>query len=169
MVLLSLLWVPSSLYAEYMLQILPEVGSGSSLWMNQSLLKYLADQRPLAQLAVFIGVTGLGVFLWFISRKRRPGQTSLPQSPLAEKDLQPLAAFSLNLLVIFIFTGSCGRWRTPGRSCHRRCWSSCSKRASQRFQSAVCPGSGFTQCQDLRLPAARLMNLWGPCWSVFCW
>jgi len=102
--LLSLIWVPFHFYPEYLFQILPEIGHGTSIWMNQSLLKYLAEQRSAAQLTALVGMLSMAVFLAFLGS--RFSQTArIPHAPISRAALVPLSAFLLNMLAILIFAG----------------------------------------------------------------
>ena len=160
--LLSLFWVPAGLYPEYLLEILPEVGRGTSIWMNQSLLKYLAENRIVAQFTALGGMVGVAVFMGFVGR-RYTRQDRFPHSPLSETDLLPLAAFLLNLLGIFILAG--------------RLWSMAytmtilpaalllvlllESRLSLQFKLTFCLGVFLINAKIYGYPLLDSLNLWG--------
>lgn len=91
---ISLLAVPFHYYPEYVMYILPVVSGGTGYYLNQSLLKYLADNPLLAQ---GVSAAGLGLFAlfagWAGSQQRRAD------------GFETTAAFILNLLVILVFQG----------------------------------------------------------------
>jgi hypothetical protein len=104
LILVSLVWVPFSLYPDYLFNVLPEVGRGATVWMNQSVLKYLAEYKDLSWIIALGGVLGYTGFSWWVSQRLTIEQRS-PRALLAEKDLLSLALFMMNLMVILIFAG----------------------------------------------------------------
>ena len=106
-VLISLPFVPVSLYPDYLLHVLPEVSKGTSYWINQSLLKYITFSPLLAQLISATGFLGFATLTWFL-RKRYAGTRNRGvdiQAPLDKHGFLGIAVFIMNLLVILIFAG----------------------------------------------------------------
>jgi hypothetical protein len=105
MVLLSLLVVTFSLYLDYLFQVLPEIGKGTSNWLNQSIVKYVpASQGWLAQGLSLAGFVLFGLFAWWLS-KHSPASQRIPGKTLGENHSIPEIVFILNTLVILIFSG----------------------------------------------------------------
>jgi len=105
MLLVSLLAVPFSLYTDYIFQVLPEVGKGTSNWLNQSIVKYIpASQGSLAQVISLGGFVLFGLFTLWLS-KRHPSSMRIPGKTLGVEPGISESVFTLNILVILIFSG----------------------------------------------------------------
>lgn len=103
-VLLSFVWVPPSLYLGYLQTVLPEVSSGTSYWLNQSLLKFVDGSPSLAKLVSAAGFLGFALFAWWLgSRFQR--EEKIPGEHVGSGRFVPEAVFLMNLLVILIFAG----------------------------------------------------------------
>ena len=105
MLLLSLLAVPFSLYVDYILQVLPEVGKGASYWLNQSIVKFIpASQGGLALVISLAGFASFGLFTnWLV--RHYPDTRRIPGKSIGEKHIISENVFILNILVILIFSG----------------------------------------------------------------
>jgi len=105
MVLISLLTVPFNLYMDYILRVLPEIGKGTSNWLNQSIVKFVpVSQGSLAQVISVGGFVSFGLFAsWLV--KRYPSSRRIPGKTLGEKHTISESVFILNILVILIFSG----------------------------------------------------------------
>jgi hypothetical protein len=104
MLVFSLLFVPIGWYLDYVRYVLPQVGKGSSFWLNQSILKYLTFSPGIAQAA---GITGLGLLafvIWLISR-RYSAEERKSVLPLGNSGSISELVFILNLAGILIFLG----------------------------------------------------------------
>jgi hypothetical protein len=105
MLLVSLLVVPFSLYTDYIFQVLPEVGKGTSNWLNQSIVKYIpASQGSLAQVISLGGFVLFGLFALWLSKRHRTS-TRIPGKTFGEEPGISESVFTLNILAILIFSG----------------------------------------------------------------
>jgi hypothetical protein len=105
MVLISLLAVPFNLYMDYLFQVLPEIGKGTSNWLNQSIVKYVpVSQGGLAQVISLAGFVLFGLFAWWLS-KHYPSSQRIPGKTLGENHFISESVFILNILVILVFSG----------------------------------------------------------------
>ena len=104
-VLVSLLAVPFSLYMDYILRVLPEIGKADSYWLNQSIVKFVpVSQGSLAEVVSLGGFVLFGLFAsWLV--KRYPSSRRIPGKTLGEKHIISESVFMLNILVILIFSG----------------------------------------------------------------
>ena len=103
--LVSLLVVPFSLYTDYIFHVLPEVGKGTSNWLNQSIVKYIpASQGSLAQVISLAGFVLFGLFALWLS-KHHPSSKRVPGKTLGEEPGISESVFTLNILAILIFSG----------------------------------------------------------------
>ena len=103
-VLFSFLAVPINLYPDYLLNVLPQISSGTSYWLNQSILKIIASNESLARLISIIGFGIFALFTWLLSRKFEAIDKA-PRSLLAEGEFVSEALFLMNLLVVLLFAG----------------------------------------------------------------
>ena len=103
-VLFSFLAVPINLYPDYLLNVLPQISSGTSYWLNQSILKIIASNESLARLISIIGFGTFALFTWFLSRKFK-ALDRVPRTPLAEGEFVSEGLFLMNLLVVLLFAG----------------------------------------------------------------
>jgi hypothetical protein len=105
MVLLSLLVVPFNFYMDYLFQVLPEIGKGTSNWLNQSIVKFIPpSQGWLAQGLSLAGFVLFGLFIWWLSM-HTPSSKRIPGKNLGENYSISEIVFILNALVILIFSG----------------------------------------------------------------
>jgi hypothetical protein len=105
MILLSLLVVPYGLYTDYLFQVLPEVGKGTTNWLNQSIVKFVpTSQGGLAQAISLAGFVLFGLFAWWLSR-HYPTSQHIPGKTLGEKPNISESIFVLNILIILVFSG----------------------------------------------------------------
>jgi hypothetical protein len=105
MVLVSLLVVPFDLYMDYILWVLPEIGNGTSNWLNQSIVKFVpVPQGSLAQAISLGGFVLFGLFAFWLG-KHYPSSKRIPGKTLGEKNNISESVFILNILVILIFSG----------------------------------------------------------------
>jgi hypothetical protein len=105
MVLVSLLVVPFGLYMDYILWVLPEIGKGTSNWLNQSIVKFVpVPQGSLAQAISLGGFVLFGLFAFWLG-KHYPSSKRIPGKTLGEKNNISESVFILNILVILIFSG----------------------------------------------------------------
>jgi hypothetical protein len=105
MMLVSLLAVPINLYGDYIFRVLPEIGKGTSNWLNQSIVKYVpVSLGSLAQAISLGGFLLFGLFVWWLC-KRYPSSKRIPGKTLGEKGNIYENVFLLNILVILIFSG----------------------------------------------------------------
>lgn len=104
LILLSLLVVPLEFYADYFVNILPYVSGGTSYWLNQSILKFFAENETLAKVISSVGFGLFALFAWFLARKIASLERS-PRVPLGENGFIAEGVFLMNLLVILIFAG----------------------------------------------------------------
>ena len=103
-VLFSFLVVPINLYPDYLLNVLPQISSGTSYWLNQSVLKIFTSNESLARLISIIGFGLFALFAWYISRKFNAINRA-PRIPLAEGEFVSEGLFLMNLLVVLFFAG----------------------------------------------------------------
>jgi len=105
LMLVSMLVVPFQLYLNYFFQVLPEVGKGTSNWLNQSIVKFFPSSQGF--LAQTISLAGLGLFGWFAwwLGRRYPKDQRDPSGTLGEVHTISEAVFFLNMLIILIFAG----------------------------------------------------------------
>ena len=103
-VLFSFLVVPINLYPDYLLNVLPQISSGTSYWLNQSVLKIITSNESLARLISIIGFGLFALFAWYISRKFNAIDRA-PRIPLAEGEFVSEGLFLMNLLVVLFFAG----------------------------------------------------------------
>ena len=105
MVLVSLLVVPLSLYTDYLFQVLPEIGKGTSNWLNQSIVKFVpVSQGGFAQVISLAGFVLFGLFTWWLSKHYTSSQR-IPGKTLGQTQNISAIVFILNILVILIFSG----------------------------------------------------------------
>ena len=105
MVLVSLLSVPFGLYADYIFRVLPEIGKGTSFWVNQSIVKFVPlSHGSLAQAISLGGFVLFGLFTLWLS-KRYPSSKRMPGKTLGEKHNISENVFILNILIILVFSG----------------------------------------------------------------
>jgi len=103
--LVSLAFVPASLYRDYFLDVLPQVTRGTDYWPNQSLLRFVPTGN--SWIGPLITAAGLGLFavfaVWIGTRHgledRRPGW------PLGEGTWHSEAVFLMNMAAILVFSG----------------------------------------------------------------
>jgi hypothetical protein len=101
---LSLLFVPFGWYVDYLRYVLPEVGKGTSFWLNQSITKYLSFSPGIARAAGIAGLILLAVVGWLISRKY-PAEERNVSLPLGKDGTIGELVFILNLTGTLIFLG----------------------------------------------------------------
>lgn len=104
-VLVSLAFVPASLYRDYVLDVLPTVARGTGYWRNQSLLRFLPAQG--SRLAPIVTAVGFGLFAAFaawVSRRHPEAQRRLAW-PLGAGPWHAEGMFVMNLAVILVFSG----------------------------------------------------------------
>ena len=105
MLLVSLLVVSFGLYMDYILWVLPEIGKGTSNWLNQSIVKFVpVPQGSLAQAISLGGFVLFGLFAFWLG-KHYPSSKRIPGKTLGEKNNISESVFILNILVILIFSG----------------------------------------------------------------
>jgi hypothetical protein len=104
MVLISLVAVPLELYPDYYLNVLPYVSGGTSYWLNQSILKFVASNVLLAKVVSGTGILLFAVFTWFVGRRFTPLERT-PRVPLGRDGFVAEGLFLMNLLVILLFAG----------------------------------------------------------------
>jgi hypothetical protein len=105
MLLVSLLVVPLSLYTDYLFQVLPEIGKGTSNWLNQSIVKFVpVSQGGLAQVISLAGFVLFGLFTWWLSKHYTSSQR-IHGKTLGQTQNISAIVFILNILVILIFSG----------------------------------------------------------------
>ncbi len=105
MVLISLLVVPYHFYLDYLVQVLPEIGKGTSNWLNQSIVKFIPFSLGwLAQVVSVAGFVLFGVFAWWLSKQYPSSDRASGKTP-GETHFIPETVFTLNILVILIFSG----------------------------------------------------------------
>ena len=103
--LVSLAFVPASLYRDYVTDVLPQVAQGTDYWPNQSLLRYIpSTMRALAPVVTTVGLGLFAAFAFWIGRRhteelRRPGW------PLGAGPWTSESVFLMNLAAILIFSG----------------------------------------------------------------
>lgn len=103
-VLFSFIAVPINLYPDYLLNVLPQISSGTSYWLNQSILKIIASHESLARLISIIGFGIFALFAWLLSRKFEAIDKA-PRASLAEGEFVSEGLFLMNLLVVLLFAG----------------------------------------------------------------
>ncbi|OGN92945.1 MAG: hypothetical protein A2Z71_01215 [Chloroflexi bacterium RBG_13_50_21] len=105
MVLVSLLSVPFSLYTDYLFQVLPEIGKGTTNWLNQSIVKFVpVSQAGLARVISVVGFVMFGLFAWWLS-KHLPSSMRTTGKILGENHFVSESVFILNILIILVFSG----------------------------------------------------------------
>ncbi len=103
--LVSLAFVPASLYRDYIFDVLPQVTRGTDYWPNQSLLRFIP--AAYGSLAPAVTAAGLGLFAAFavwigrrhLEDQRRPGW------PLGAGSWTSESLFLMNMAVILVFSG----------------------------------------------------------------
>ena len=103
-ILFSFISVPIDLYPDYLLNVLPQISSGTSYWLNQSILKIIVSNESLARLISLSGFGIFALFTWLLSRKFEAIDKA-PRAWLAEGEFVSEGLFLMNLLVILLFAG----------------------------------------------------------------
>lgn len=105
LVLVSLLIVPSNLYVDYILHVLPEISKGTAFWANQSIIKLIpSEQGGLAQAISAAGLGGFTLLCWWLSI-RYPLDQRIRAQALEQFPSLSESVFMLNMLVILAFVG----------------------------------------------------------------
>jgi hypothetical protein len=84
--------------------VLPEVGKGTSFWLNESITKYLSFTPGIARAAGIAGMILLAAVVWLISRKY-PAEERNAILPLGKGGTAGELVFILNLAGTLIFLG----------------------------------------------------------------
>jgi hypothetical protein len=169
MMVFSLLFVPIGWYLDYVRYVLPEVGQGTSFWLNESILKYLIFSPGIARAA---GITGLGllaVVIWLISR-RYSAEERMAVLPLGNGGTIGELVFILNLTGTLIFLG--------------RAWVAAyvwliipsawlvtillARRIKLPWVGGICVGIALVTAKVYGFPILNSLNLWGGIILTIC-
>lgn len=159
---ISLLAAPASLYFDYAIHVLPNVGGGSSFWLNQSITKYLAFSPGLARLAGLVGMALLAGAIWAIGRRYEAGQRK-PAPALGAAGFLGEAVFILNLAGGLVFLAKAwtatyvwlilpSAWLLTGLA---------ARRASPAALAIAGAGVALTMAKIYGFPVLDSLNLWG--------
>lgn len=94
----SLLWVPVSLYSQFVTEVLPNAIASKPGFHNQSIIRFVADRELLPQAISLIGLGGFSCFAWWLGGRVRfaePGSI-----PLIRQSL-----FLMTAVSILLFSG----------------------------------------------------------------
>jgi hypothetical protein len=143
--------------------VLPEIGKGTSNWLNQSIVKFVpVSQGNLAQV---ISLGGFALFILFASwlAKCYPSSRRIPGKTLGEKQIISESVFILNILVILIFSGKAWSmayvWMIlPAALLITRMVKS---RPKTWFLFLICVAVFLVESKVYGYPILNSLNLWG--------